>query len=71
LYNLQNEAKIFKFFNGSATPLLQISTSSGTIPRCLHVGDDGLDTRKGRVRENAEPGSTGYDMAEELQLFRR
>jgi hypothetical protein len=25
----------------------------------------------GRVRENAEPGSTGYQRAEQLQSFRR
>ena len=39
--------------------------------RRLQVGDGGLDTRKGRVRENAEPGSIGYQLAEQLQLFRR
>jgi hypothetical protein len=32
--------------------------------RRLHIGDDGLDTRKGRVREKAEPGGMGYDLPE-------
>ena len=39
--------------------------------RCLQVCDCGLGSRKGRVRENAERGSIGYQLAEQLQLFRR
>jgi hypothetical protein len=30
----------------------------------------GLDIREGRVRENAEHGSIGYQLAEQLQSFR-
>jgi hypothetical protein len=39
--------------------------------RRLQVCDSGLDTRKGRVSENTEPGSIGYYLAEQLQLFWR
>jgi hypothetical protein len=39
--------------------------------RRLQVGDDGLETRKRRVRENAKLGSIGRQLAEQLQLFRR
>ena len=39
--------------------------------RRLQVCDDGLGSRKGRVRENAEHGSIGYQLAEQLQSFRR
>src|SRR6516165_12325961 len=35
------------------------------------VWDDKLGCRKSRVRENAEHGSIGYQLAEQLQLFRR
>jgi hypothetical protein len=38
--------------------------------RCrLQVCDLGLDIREGRVRENAEHGSIGYQLAEQLQSF--
>ena len=41
--------------------------------RCgrLHDCDLGLDSRRGQVRENAEPASVGYQLAKQLQLFRR
>jgi hypothetical protein len=39
--------------------------------RRLQVCDDGLDIRKGCVRENAEQGSIGQQFAEQLQSFRR
>ena len=39
--------------------------------RRLKVHDDGLGCRKGRVRENAEHGSIGYQIVEQLQSFRR
>jgi len=39
--------------------------------RRLQVCDDGWGTRKGRVGENTEQGSIGYQLAEQLQLFRR
>src|SRR5262249_3295882 len=37
--------------------------------RPLQVCDHGLDTRKGRVGKNSEPGSIGYALAEYLQSF--
>ena len=36
----------------------------------LQVCDVGLDFRLRRVRENAEPGSIGHHLAEQLQFFR-
>jgi hypothetical protein len=36
----------------------------------LQVCDVGLDFRLRRVRENAEPGSIGHQIAEQLQFFR-
>ena len=38
--------------------------------RRLQVWDDGLDKSRGRVRENAEPGGIGDQLAKQLQLFR-
>ena len=38
--------------------------------RRLQECDGGLGTRSGRVRENAEPGSIGYQLADQLQSFR-
>ena len=38
--------------------------------RRLQGYDDGLSIRKCRVRENANHGSIGYQLAEELQSFR-
>ena len=38
--------------------------------RRLQVWDDGLDKSRGRVRENAEPGGIGDQLAEQLELFR-
>src|SRR5277367_5010822 len=37
--------------------------------RRLQVCDGGLGNRKRRVRENAEPGSIGDQLAEQLQSF--
>jgi hypothetical protein len=37
--------------------------------RPLQVCDHGLDTRKGRVGKNSEPGSIGYALADYLQSF--
>jgi hypothetical protein len=37
--------------------------------RRLQFGDSGYEFR--RVRENTEPGSIGYQLVEQLQLFRR
>jgi hypothetical protein len=39
--------------------------------RRLQVCDLGLDIREGRVRKNPEPGSIGYQLAEQLQSFWR
>ena len=39
--------------------------------RRLQFCDGGLGNRKVRVRENAEPSSIGYQLAEQLQSFRR
>ena len=39
--------------------------------RRLEVFDVGFDTRKGRVRKNAEHGSIGHQLAEQLQSFWR
>ena len=39
--------------------------------RRLQVCDDGLGRWKGRVDENAEHGSIGYQIVEQLQSFRR
>ena len=39
--------------------------------RFLYVCDGGLDTRKGRVRENAEHGNIAHQFVEQLQLFWR
>ena len=39
--------------------------------RRLQVCDGGLGSWKGRVDENAKQGSIGYQLAEQLQLFRR
>jgi hypothetical protein len=39
--------------------------------RGLQVCDDGWDIRNGRIRENAEQCSIWYQLAEQLQLFRR
>jgi hypothetical protein len=39
--------------------------------RRLQVYDCGLGSRRDRVCENAEPGSIRYNLAEQLQLFRR
>jgi hypothetical protein len=39
--------------------------------RPLQVCDDELGGRRGRVCENANPRSIGYNLAEQLQLFRR
>jgi hypothetical protein len=39
--------------------------------RRLQVCDDGLCRWKGRVDENAEQGSIGHQVTEQLQLFRR
>jgi hypothetical protein len=39
--------------------------------RCVQVCDDGWGSRICRVRENAEPGSIGNQLAEQLQSFRR
>ena len=38
--------------------------------RCVQVCDGGLGSRKRRVRENAEQSSIGYQLVEQLQLFR-
>ena len=37
----------------------------------MQTCDDRLGIRRGRVRENAEHGSIGYQLAEQLQLLRR
>ena len=37
---------------------------------CLQVHDDGSVVCRGRVHENAKNGSIGYQLAEQLQLFR-
>ena len=39
--------------------------------RRLQVCDGGWGNRNCRVRENAEYGSIGYQLAEQLQFFRR
>ena len=39
--------------------------------RRLQVCDDGLGSRIGRVRQHAEPGGIGYQLAQHLQSFRR
>ena len=41
------------------------------VRRRLQVCNDRWGSRKGRVRENAKRGSVGYQLAEQLQLFRR
>jgi hypothetical protein len=38
--------------------------------RRLQVCDERWGSRRGRVHENAEQGSMGYQLAEQLQLFR-
>jgi hypothetical protein len=41
------------------------------VRRRLQVRDGGLGNRKRRVHQNAEQGSIGYQLAEQLQLFWR
>src|SRR5262245_1760921 len=58
----------------------EIAVGSGTRKTELHaqrarphlkVCDEGWGSRRGRVHENAELDSIGYQLMEQLQLFRR
>jgi hypothetical protein len=59
----------FEIAIGSGTHNNELKAQRGR--RRLQVCDAGLDIGTGRVRENAEPGSIGYQRADQFQSFRR
>ena len=59
----------FKIAIGSGVYNNELQTQRGRSH--LQGCDHGLGTRIGKVRENAELGSIGYQRAEQLQSFRR
>ena len=59
----------FEIAIGSGIPNNELQAQG--VRRGLEGCDDGLGRRIGWVRENAEPGSIGYQIVTQLQSFRR